>query len=209
MWIPRAKSIPGPGISPTAVSAPAGAPLLTVVRGPGAAVRGPRRPAQEPCRWGSEVDHMNDWKAIAVGGGVEIVYLTALAGLGPVAREAVWGSVLLLGVTGFIGGGVAGTLTAGTWRESARHGLLAGAVGGGYFAGLFWYLMMVLDAPVGAFWSLAYIIATNPLPAAFGATYGTLVVLTLAALGGLVIAAEGYLAGGATGQRSEPRISPE
>lgn len=152
---------------------------------------------------------MYDWRAIAVGGGIEIVYLTALAGLGTLAREAVWGSVLLLGATGFVGGGVAGALSSGSWRDSARHGLLAGSVGGGYFAALFWYLMMSLDTPMGAFWSLAYIIATHPLPGAFGTTYGALVVLTLAALGALVIAVEGYVAGGATGGRSEPTIQPE
>lgn len=142
----------------------------------------------------------------AVGAGVAAQWLHVVAlYLATPLEGAQFGSLLLVLATGVVGGLIAGDRAGPPAGRSGRHGLAAGLVGGAGTAGVFWWAMATPGAPRGAFWSLAYLVATAPIPGK--ATDGELVVACLTLALGASIAAVAWVAGRRAPDRAESVIA--
>lgn len=124
-------------------------------------------------------------RPVLAGACAELVYLVGLV-VTPLAAAHV-GSLVLVLATGPVGGNVAGWLVDRPERATAT-GFGAGVLGGGAFAGLFWYMMLTPGAARGAFRALAYLLATAVPSSAFVAAHGRELVAGAAVLGWVVIA---------------------
>lgn len=133
-----------------------------------------------------------DVRAVALGVAAQWLHIVVLYVATPL-EGAVAGSLFLLLATGLVGGLVAGDRAGPPVRRSARHGLVAGAVGGAGTSAVFWWTMATPGASRGAFRSLAYLVATGPIPGV--RSHGELVVALSAVLLGLGIASMAWVAG--------------
>jgi hypothetical protein len=136
-----------------------------------------------------------DRNAILVGCVVQVALLVIVGGTGTDFFRAVpWlGAVVLSGLS-FFGGGMAGSLAGGSRRSRAIHGGLCGSFGGCIFA-IWLYYTLVADVYRGAFYGLAYAIATIGIPPAFVVRYDTVLPVAFGVGGVLLYAVEGALAG--------------
>lgn len=138
---------------------------------------------------------MIDRNAVLVGCVVELALLVSCGGMGTdFFRTLPWLGALVLLNLGLAGGAVAGGLVGGSRRSRTIHGGLCGSFGGCVFGIWLWYTL-VADAYFGAFYGLAYAIATVGIPPTFAAQYNTVLPIAFAAGSVLVYAAEGALAG--------------
>lgn len=150
------------------------------------------------------------WEPLVLGSAVEL----AMLGVGllvSLPSEIMWLGVVVLLSTGFLGGYVAGQLSADGWRTNALYGGFAGAVGGVVYAPTLWFSMnnVIPRASYSAFWGLNYFTATsNLLPRLFVASHGDLVVGGLAVGGGILFVLEGIIAGGAAPNETDTSTPP-
>lgn len=133
-----------------------------------------------------------DGRAVLLGVLAQWLHVAALYVATPLEGSQA-GSILLVLATGLVGGLVAGERAGPPTARSGIHGLAAGLVGGVGTAVVFWWATVTPGAPRGAFWSLAYLVATAPIPAV--RTHGDLVVATLAVGLALAITCLGWVAG--------------
>lgn len=133
-----------------------------------------------------------DARAVLLGVLAQWLHVVALYVATPLEGSQI-GSVLLVLATGLVGGLVAGDLAGPPAARSGIHGLTAGLVGGVGTGVVFWWATVTPGAPRGAFWSLAYLVATAPIPAV--RTHGDLVVAALAVGLALAIASLAWIAG--------------
>lgn len=131
-------------------------------------------------------------RAIALGVVAQWLHVVALYAATPL-EGALLGSCLLVLSTGLVGGLVAGDRAGPPAVRSGRHGLVAGVVGGAAAATVFWWTTATPGAPRGAFWSLAKLVATAPIPGL--GSHGDLVVALLAIVLGSGVALLAWLAG--------------
>jgi hypothetical protein len=82
------------------------------------------------------------WRAVLVGVAWGVGYLAVCYLYPALERVGLVAGLLLLG-SGALAGAAAGWLARGGPAESARHGLLAGAVTGVVFAAAFWHVLSV------------------------------------------------------------------
>lgn len=141
---------------------------------------------------GIDEDVTLDVRAVALGVLAQWLHVLGLYVATPLEGSQV-GSVLLVLATGLVGGLVAGDRAGPPPVKSGRHGLAAGLVGGLGTASVFWWVMVTPGAPRGAFWSLAYLVATAPVSAV--RTHGDVVVALLAAALALAITGIAWFAG--------------
>ena len=138
---------------------------------------------------------MIDRNAILVGVVIEIALLATLGGTGTAFfRTVPWFGALLLASLGFLGGSVAGSLAGGSRRRRAIHGGLAASFSGLVFA-LWLAYTLLADVYLGAFYGLAYAIATVGIPPAFAARYNAVLPVAFGVGSVVLYTVEGFLAG--------------
>lgn len=147
-----------------------------------------------------------DLRAVAVGVVAQWLHILGLFVATPLEGSVV-GSVFLVLATGLVGGLVAGDRVGPPARYSGRHGLVAGLIGGVSTGALFWWLMTEPGAPRGAFWSLASLVATAPVP--WTRTHGEAVVAGLAVGLALAIAGLAWVAGRRAPTRAKSVLGTE
>lgn len=144
------------------------------------------------------------WTAVAAGALVEL-FAIALGATVPLPLDVRVTAGLALLTVGIAGGYVAGRLAGGTWKTGLRHGLVAGTFGGVVFATVLYYTMTHPGSEVGAYWGLNFAISRIDFPPWLVDRYGRTLAALVAALGGVALALEGAIAGGAAGAaRVEP-----
>lgn len=136
---------------------------------------------------------MTDRNAVLVGAVFQVALLVTAAGIASLRHPVI--GTLALSIVGLFGGAIAGGLTDGSRRIRAYHGFLSGIFGGSVFAAWLWYTLVV-NIYRGAFYGIAYAIATIGIPPAVAARYDTVLPITFGAAGLVLYAAEGALAGG-------------
>lgn len=138
---------------------------------------------------------MIDRNAVLVGWVVTVALLVTCAGVSTdLVRLAPWLGAAVLVSLGLVGGGVAGGLVGGPRRVRAIHGGLCGSFGGFVFA-IWLYYTLVADVYLGAFYGLAYAVATVGIPPEFAAQYNELLPIAFGVGGVFLYTAEGALAG--------------
>lgn len=134
-----------------------------------------------------------DRNALLVGVVLQVALLATAASVPPL-RHPVFGPLALAAV-GLFGGAVVGGLVGGSRRARAYHGLLSGVGGGLVFAAWLWYTL-VANVYLGAFYGVAYVVATAGIPPELATRYDALVPVALGAFGAVLYAVEGALAAG-------------
>ena len=138
---------------------------------------------------------MIDRNAVLVGTVLEIALCVTAGGVSTeFVRDVPWFGAIALTSFGLFGGGVAGGLVGGSRHTQAIHGGLAGTVGGFVFATWLYYTL-VANVYLGAFYGLAYAIATVGIPPAFAAQYNALLPIAFGVGAVSLYAVEGAVAG--------------
>ena len=138
---------------------------------------------------------MIDRNAVLVGVVLEIALLATLGGAGTTFFRTVPRLGALLSASlGFLGGSVAGSLTGGSRRRRAAHGGLCASFGGFVFA-IWLAYTLVADVYIGAFYGLAYAIATVGIPPALAARYDAVLPVVFGVGSVVLYTVEGLLAG--------------
>ena len=134
-----------------------------------------------------------DWPAVAVGFAWGVGYLAVLSV--PVFSGLRLAAVPLVLASGLLAGAAAGRLARRGDAAGGRHGFAAGLLTGACFTLGFWTALSTPGLSVGVFHGFNYLLATSAGRIRVIATHGPLVVSTLAVLGGVAVAALGYVAG--------------
>lgn len=138
---------------------------------------------------------MIDRDAVLVGWVLELALLVTCGGTGTDFFETFpWFGALVLASVGLIGGSVAGGLADGSRRSRTVHGGLCGSLGGFVFA-VWLYYTLVADLYLGAFYGLAYAVATVGIPPEIAAQYDALLPIAFGVGGVVLYTIEGALAG--------------
>lgn len=138
---------------------------------------------------------MLDWRAIGMGVFAQVSYLGVLYAAWPL-RGQLAQSLVLVALTGILGGVIAGRLADQHGFDRTQHGLLSGLGGGAVFAVAFFLVKTTPGLAKGAFWSIGFVMATTiPFPDLMLRDGGLWLVVGWSLLGGVVIAVLGLLAG--------------
>lgn len=138
---------------------------------------------------------MIDRDAVLVGWVVEIALLVTCGGVGTdLFRALPWLGVVVLTSISIVGGAVAGGLVGGSRRSRMVHGGLCGCFGGCVFA-IWLYYTLVANVYFGAFYGVAYTIATVGIPSEFAARFDTFLPIAVGVGGVFLYTIEGALAG--------------
>lgn len=138
-----------------------------------------------------------DRRAVIAGASIDtgVAILAAFVGLPAGAR---WPAFAAVAGGGLLGGYLAGSLAAGSWRRRIAHGLVAGLLGGVAFGAAVWWSLQPAAAN-GALWPVNYVLATGAawFPPGLTARYDAALGIGTAVLMGLLYLVESVVASGA------------
>ncbi|WP_276247344.1 MULTISPECIES: hypothetical protein [unclassified Haladaptatus] len=138
---------------------------------------------------------MPDYRAIGLGALAQTSYLGVLYAAWPL-RGQLLQSLVLVALTGVIGGVIAGRLAGEHGFDRTSHGFASGLCGGAVFALTFYLLKTTPGLIEGAYWSVGYVMATTvPFPELMLRDGGLWLVVGWSVFGGVTIALVGLVAG--------------
>jgi hypothetical protein len=143
-----------------------------------------------------------NWKSIAIGASVQ-VGVVSIASFAPVSKASRSASAILLLCTGFFGGYLVGKQLVGSRRMRTLHGAISGAVGGAVFAIMLRDTLIGSGGADGAYWGIAYLVATVTPPSIAG-QYNSLLAILLPVVGGLLFVGEAAVTAASFGEQTRP-----